>query len=324
MSDSFQITAIDQNSRARSAELTTQRGPVQTPVFMPVGTQAAVKTLSSDEVRAAGSSIILANTYHLLLRPGPEIIREAGGVHRFMNWDGPILTDSGGFQVFSLASRRKVQESGVEFRSHLDGHKLELTPESAVDIQIGYGSDIMMPLDELAGYDATPTEQESATARTVRWLGRSVDHYRKAHEQGDQPGLLFGIVQGGFSAERRRMSALATAEFDVDGFSIGGLSVGETKAEMYQMLDASIGDIPWERPRYLMGVGSPEDLWEAVFRGVDMFDCVHPTRVARRGALFTRDGRVNITAARYRRRFLPLEEECDCYACQNYSAAYLH
>ena len=324
VSDNFQIRAQDPDSEARRATLHTRRGPVETPVFMPVGTQAAVKTMTADEVRQTGSSIILANTYHLMLRPGVELISEAGGIHQFMNWNGPILTDSGGFQVFSLSSIRKVRETGVEFRSHHDGRKMELTPESAIDLQTGYQSDIMMPLDELAGFDTSRQAQRAAAERTIRWLDRTVAHFQSVKESTLTPGMLFGIAQGGFDTAFRSEQAKLTASRDVDGFSIGGLSVGETKAELFEMLDASLAGLPVQRPRYLMGVGSPEDLWEAVSRGVDMFDCVHPTRIARRGALFTRDGRVNITAARFRRVFEPFDEQCDCYMCQNFSAAYVH
>jgi queuine tRNA-ribosyltransferase len=320
----FSVLNKDDSTAARRGVLHTRRGEVATPVFMPVGTQAAVKTLTPDEVRETGSTIILANTYHLMLRPGVETIQFAGGVHRFMGWDGPILTDSGGFQVFSLASRRKVLEQGVEFRSHHDGRKLELTPESAINLQLAYGSDIMMPLDELAGYDSSDLEQQSAAERTSRWLDRGIEHFADLKQQLTEPPMLFGISQGGFDPKRRAAHAAEIATKDVDGFSIGGLSVGETKAEMIDMLSASIGSLPSDRPRYLMGVGSPEDLWRAVSLGVDMFDCVHPTRIARRGALFTRDGRVNITAAKFKHRFSPIEPDCDCLTCQTFTAAYVH
>jgi queuine tRNA-ribosyltransferase len=320
----FSVLNKDQSTDARSATLRTRRGEIQTPVFMPVGTQAAVKTLTPEEVRRTGSSIILANTYHLLVRPGVETIQAAGGVHSFMGWDGPLLTDSGGFQVFSLAANRAVRERGVEFRSHHDGRKLELTPESVIDLQITYGSDIMMPLDELAGYDSTSEEQFAAMQRTTRWLDRGIEYFARLKNGIKEPPLLFGIAQGGFDSDRRSLHARELAHRDVDGFSIGGLSVGETKDEMMEMLAASISHLPDDRPRYLMGVGSPEDLWRAVSQGVDMFDCVHPTRIARRGALFTREGRVNITAARFRHQFQPLESDCDCMACTEFSAAYVH
>jgi queuine tRNA-ribosyltransferase len=324
LSSSFEIIARDSNSEARAGVLHTERGRIETPVFMPVGTQAAVKTLTPTEVRLTGSSIILANTYHLFLRPGVDLIEDAGGVHQFMGWDGPILTDSGGFQVFSLSSMRKVRERGVEFRSHLDGRKMELTPESVIDHQIKYRSDIMMPLDELTGFDAGANEQISAAERTLRWLDRAAEHFERVKVEGEKAGLLFGIAQGGFDSAFRTEQARRTAERQLDGYSIGGLSVGETKARMLEMLEGSLAGLPQERPRYLMGVGSPEDLWEAVSRGVDMFDCVHPTRVARRGALFTADGRVNITSARFNRVFDSFDPDCDCQMCTEFSAAYIH
>jgi queuine tRNA-ribosyltransferase len=321
----FEIRAEDRTTAARRGVLRTRRGDVDTPAFMPVGTQAAVKTLTPDEVARTGSQMILANTYHLMLRPGLEVIQAAGSIHAFMGWNGPILTDSGGFQVFSLANRRVVRERGVEFRSHLDGRKIELTPENVIDLQLEYGSDLMMPLDELVAYDAPDNEQSAAAERTQRWLARSVKHFGGALDALDiERPMLFGIAQGGFNAERRTTHARQTSEHNVDGFSIGGLSVGESKSEMVEMLQASLEELPDNRPRYLMGVGSPEDLWRAVCLGVDMFDCVHATRVARRGALFTTNGRVNITAARFRTMFEPVEHECDCYTCRTFSAAYLH
>lgn len=324
MDNPFRIDTEDTASLARTGSLTTRRGAVETPVFMPVGTQAAIKTLSPEEVEQTGSRLILANTYHLMLRPGADLIRQAGGVQRFMGWPGPVLTDSGGYQVFSLAERRTVRESGVEFRSHLDGRKMELTPESALDLQAAFGSDIIMPLDELAGYDDPEERQQSAAERTQHWLCRTVAHFDERYRDGDDRPLLFGITQGGFDTASRTDHARRTSEHDLDGHSIGGLSVGEPKSEMLQMLEASVSGLSPEKPRYLMGVGSPEDLWEAVSRGVDMFDCVHPTRVARRGAHYTADGRVNITASRYRDRFGPIDPECDCYACLTFSTAYVH
>lgn len=322
----FTVLAQDSETRARTGILQTRRGAVRTPVFMPVGTQAAVKTVTPAEVRASGTEIILANTYHLMLRPGVDLLRAAGGLHAFMAWDGPILTDSGGFQVFSLAQRRKVREEGVEFRSHLDGSRWQLTPESAIDLQLGFGSDIIMPLDELVGYETDDRAQTAAMERTHRWLRRAIDHFAQSLngvEPADRP-LLFGIAQGGFDAERRRDSAAYIGELPLDGSAIGGLSVGEPKDVMDEMLAASVDGLPPERVRYLMGVGSPEDLWRGVAAGIDMFDCVHPTRVARRGALFTPDGRVDVTAARFRDHFRPVDEECDCPTCTTFTAAYLH
>ncbi len=317
----------DTGSAARRGVLVTRRGVVQLPAFMPVGTQASVKSLSAEDVADTGSEILLANTYHLMLRPGVEIIREAGGLHSFMNWPRPILTDSGGFQVFSLAHRRKVTEQDVEFRSHLDGSLHRLSPERAVDLQRGYESDIIMPLDDVVGYESDPPAQRAAMERTHRWLDRALAHFPTTVPGGwgsnDRP-LLFGIAQGGFDRRRRGESAAVIAASLVDGCAIGGLSVGEPKELMTEMLAESIGALPADRPRYLMGVGSPEDLWQSVALGVDMFDCVHPTRVARRGALFTPNGRVNVTAARFRRDFGPVDRTCDCSTCRNYTAAYLH
>jgi queuine tRNA-ribosyltransferase len=294
---------------------------------MPVGTQASVKSLTPADVRTTGSQILLANTYHLMLRPGLDIIQAAGDLHQFMGWTGPILTDSGGFQVFSLANRRKVSEQGVTFRSHLDGSAHELTPERAIDLQLGFGSDIVMPLDDVVGFESDDTRQCDSMVRTHRWLDRALRHWQERGEAtADEHGraYLFGIAQGGFDAGRRRESASVTAESAVDGCAIGGLSVGESKETMTEMLAASVSALPVDRPRYLMGVGSPEDLWQCVALGVDMFDCVHPTRVARRGALFTLEGRVNITSARFARDFGPVDASCDCETCTQFSAAYLH
>jgi queuine tRNA-ribosyltransferase len=323
----FRLLAVDPSSHARRAVLEARRGTIELPAFMPVGTQATVKSLTAADVWATGSQILLANTYHLMLRPGLDIIESAGGLHQFMAWSGPILTDSGGFQVFSLANRRKVSEHGVTFRSHLDGSAHELTPERAIDLQLGFGSDIVMPLDDVVGFDSDDARQLDSMARTHRWLDRAVAHWQFRRESTvNEHGraFLFGIAQGGFDGGRRRESASAIAESAVDGCAIGGLSVGEPKETMAEMLAASVSALPIERPRYLMGVGSPEDLWQCVALGVDMFDCVHPTRVARRGALFTRDGRVNITSARFAREFGPVDPTCDCETCTTYSAAYLH
>ncbi|HEX7102341.1 MAG TPA: tRNA guanosine(34) transglycosylase Tgt [Nitrolancea sp.] len=323
----FRLLAVDTSSDARRAELVTRRGTIDLPAFMPVGTQATVKSLTPADVRATGSQILLANTYHLMLRPGLDIIEAAGGLHQFMGWSGPILTDSGGFQVFSLANRRKVSEQGVTFRSHLDGSAHELTPERAIDLQLGFGSDVVMMLDDVVGFESDDARQLDSMERTHRWLDRAVRHWHnRADATVDNHGraLLFGISQGGFDGGRRCESASIVAESAVDGCAIGGLSVGEPKETMAEMLAASISALPVDRPRYLMGVGSPEDLWHCVALGVDMFDCVHPTRVARRGALFTLDGRVNITSARFARDFDPVDPTCDCETCTTFSAAYLH
>ena len=321
----FQVVVSDDSTLARTGLLATRRGVVHTPGFMPVGTQATVKALDPREVRETGAEIVLANTYHLMLRPGIDVITAAGGLHRFMAWDGPILTDSGGFQIYSLAHRRKVEEAGVTFRSHIDGSSHVLTPELAVDLQLGFQSDVIMPLDDVVGYEVDARRQRDAVERTHRWLARAVArfHQETAGLPGSRP-LLFGITQGGFDAANRRSSARAVAASGVDGFAIGGLSVGEPKDVMAAMLAASIEPLPSERVRYLMGVGSPEDLWRGVAAGVDLFDCVHPTRIARRGALFTPEGRINLRNARFRSCFDPPDPTCDCSTCRTFSAAYLH
>jgi queuine tRNA-ribosyltransferase len=318
----FELLTVDHASSARRGRMTTAHGVVETPAFMPVGTQATVKTLLPHEVRATGAQIILANTYHLMLRPGPEILVAAGGLHRFMGWDGPILTDSGGFQIFSLAGNVKVRESGVTFRSHIDGSHRELTPELAVRMQLGWGSDIVMALDHLVGLPADLMSVRDATDRTHRWLARCVDAF--AGQGGEAQAALFGICQGGMDPELRRASAAAVASAAVAGCAIGGLSVGEPKPVMAEILEIVAEILPIDKPRYLMGVGSPEDLWMGVARGVDLFDCVLPTRLARNGALFTRAGRVNIKQRRFADIHEPVDPECDCDACAHFSAAYLH
>ena len=319
----FDLLREDAGSMARRGRITTTRGDIETPVFMPVGTQATVKTLHPDEVWATGAQIILANTYHLMLRPGVEILREAGGLHRFMRWDGPILTDSGGFQVFSLATNAKVTEDGVRFASHIDGSTWEMTSESVVDLQMAYGSDIMMQLDHLVGLPAERQSIRAATDRSARWLERAIRHY-EAQDGPASRSVLFGIQQGGMETDLRKEAARILSGMDVAGCAIGGLSVGEPKPVMAEMLEASTPDLPREKPRYLMGVGSPEDLWNSVARGIDMFDCVLPTRAARNGALYTPDGRVNIRNASWKHEHRPVDESCDCVACTQFTAAYLH
>ncbi len=290
---------------------------------MPVGTQATVKTLLPAEVRATGAEILLANTYHLMLRPGPEVLRRAGGLHRFMGWDGPILTDSGGFQVFSLAHQTQVTEHGVAFRSHIDGDKYVLTPERAVALQLAFGSDILMALDHFVGLPAPRAAVADSTERTHRWLDRCVAAHRSL--DGPQRGAaLFGICQGGMETDLRRDSAARLAQSDVSGCAIGGLSVGEPKPVMAAMLEACVPVLPLEKPRYLMGVGSPEDLWEGVARGIDLFDCVLPTRLARNGALFTSEGRIDIRRARFKDIHAPVDPDCDCAMCVRFTAAYVH
>ncbi len=301
----------------RAGLLGTPHGEVPTPVFMPVGTQATVKTLTPADLREVGAAIILGNAYHLYLRPGVERIAAAGGLHRFMAWDGPILTDSGGFQVFSLGGLRKLDDEGATFRSHLDGSEHRLTPESVMRAEEQLGADIIMALDECPPADADRAQAEVATERTHRWAERC----REAHTTA---AALFGICQGGMFAGLRRRSAAAIAALDFPGNAIGGLSVGESKALTWPMLEASVSALPEAKPRYLMGVGSPEDLVEGVRRGVDLFDCVLPTRLARNGALFTPDGRVNIRAARFAAQDAPLDPDCDCSTCRTFTAAYLH
>ncbi len=313
----YSVIQQDKSCGARLGLLHTTHGTVETPIFMPVGTQAAVKTMTPEEVKEVGGRLILGNTYHLYLRPGQELIREAGGLHRFMNWDGPILTDSGGFQVFSLGPLRKISEEGVTFRSHIDGSEHFFSPEKAVEVQEALGSDIAMVFDECAPYPCTHEYALEALKRTTRWARRCAD----AHRREDQ--ALFGIVQGGAFADLRRQSALDLVELDFPGYAIGGLSVGEPKAVMYEMLDVTVGFLPSEKPRYLMGVGSPDCLVEGVVRGIDMFDCVLPTRIARNGTVLTHHGKLVVRNAEYARDFDPIDPTCDCYACRNYSRAYI-
>ncbi|HEV7237002.1 MAG TPA: tRNA guanosine(34) transglycosylase Tgt [Ktedonobacteraceae bacterium] len=317
---SFTIDAECPGSWARAGTMQTPHGTIRTPIFMPVGTQATVKSVSPEELRAAGAQIILANTYHLMLRPGSALIDSFGGLHSFMHWDGPLLTDSGGFQVFSLGHLRKLSEEGAAFKSHLDGSPHLLTPESVMRIEAELGADIILPLDICAAYPCTAVEAKVAMERTHRWAERALvakDQYRP--EQ-----TLFGIVQGAFEPALRQESACFVGNLPFAGLSIGGLSVGEPKAMMWDLLRYVTPALPRAKPRHLLGVGSPEDLVIGVGLGMDMFDCVLPTRVARHGGLFTNDGRVNIKSARFRVEHGPVEEGCDCYTCQNYSAAYVH
>ncbi|MBI2859963.1 MAG: tRNA guanosine(34) transglycosylase Tgt [Chloroflexi bacterium] len=302
----------------RAGELHTGHGVVSTPAFMPVGSQGTVKTLIPEEVEGMGFSMLLANTYHLYLRPGLEVMRRMGGLHRFMAWKGAILTDSGGYQVFSLAPLCRISEEGVTFRSHIDGSQHFLTPELAIEAQEVIGADVIMALDVCSAYGDSPEQVEQAMARTHRWA----DRCRKAKKRDDQ--LLFAIAQGGFSPDLRRQSATYLAGQDFDGYAIGGLSVGEPKEMTLALLEETLAFLPAGKPRYLMGVGSPEDLVEGVARGVDLFDCALPTRVARNGALFTWDGRRNIRNAAFRQMERPVAPGCNCYVCRTYSAAYLH
>jgi queuine tRNA-ribosyltransferase len=313
----FRVDARCGRTRARAGVLETAHGPVKTPAFMPVGTRATVKAMAPFELKAIGAQIILSNTYHLYLRPGPEIIAEAGGLHRFMGWDRPILTDSGGFQVFSLSDLRKVTDEGVHFQSHIDGSRHFLTPELAVKIQEQLGSDIAMCFDECVPYPCSEKESANAVDRTVDWAKRC----RAVHKREDQ--LLFGIVQGSVFADQRRRCAESLAEMNFSGYGIGGLSVGEPHENMYEILDETIPVLPPEKPRYLMGVGYPPNLIEGVARGVDMFDCVLPTRLGRNGTVFTWKGRMNIKNRIYERDFSPIDPECSCYACRTASRAYI-
>lgn len=313
----YELIKKDKHTSARLGKLTTNHGSCETPIFMPVGTQASVKTLNPEELVAAGSSIVLANTYHLWLRPGEDVIEAAGGLHKFMNYSGPILTDSGGFQVFSLADTRKITEEGVTFKSHLDGSSLFLTPEKSIEIQSKLGSDIVMSFDECPAYPNTYDYIKDSALRTLRWAERGKKVNLKAYQN------LFGIVQGGEFEDLRKMSALETVKIGFDGYAIGGTSVGEGKDVMYKMVEYATKYLPEDKPRYLMGVGDPLDFFEGIKRGIDMFDCVLPTRIARHGNAFTRSGKLNIRNLKYKFDFNPLEEKCDCYACQNFSKAYI-
>ena len=305
-------------SGARLGRVHTPHGTIDTPAFMPVGTQATVKTLSPEELKSVGAQIILSNTYHLFLRPGHRIIEQAGGLHRFMNWDAPILTDSGGFQVFSLSDRRKITEEGVYFRSHLNGDTLFLNPEIAIDVQHALGSDIMMAFDECPPYPASYEYVKQSLERTTRWAERCLQHHNRTEKQG-----LFAIVQGGMHESLRIQSAQDLTSMDFPGYAIGGLSVGEPKSIMYNVLDYTVPLLPFHKPRYLMGVGSPDALIEGSIRGVDMFDCVLPTRIARNGTTMTSQGRLVIRNAKFADDLSPLDPTCECYTCRHYSRAYL-
>ncbi len=314
----FQIEAT--SGRARLGALTTRRGVVRTPAFMPVGTAGSVKSLSPEELTQIGAQIILGNTYHLYLRPGCEVIDRFGGLHDFMNWQGPILTDSGGFQVFSLAKLFKITEEGATFQSHIDGSSHLLTPERSMEIQRSLGSDIVMCLDQCIQYPADRQTAAAALERTTAWARRCRQH---RDEKGPDGSLLFGIAQGGMYPDLRAESSAGLIDIGFDGYAVGGLSVGEPKEMMLEMADAALPMLPEDAPRYVMGVGAPADLVELAGMGADMFDCVMPTRNARNGQLFTRFGPVNIANARFRQDTGPLDPECGCYACRNYSRAYL-
>lgn len=314
----YTLVKKEANTCARLGTIETNYGKFETPMFMPVGTQATVKTMSPEELKDNHAGIILANTYHLWLRPGEDIVEGAGGLHKFMNWDGPILTDSGGFQVFSLAKRKDITEEGVKFKNFLNGDSLMLTPEKSIKIQNKLDSDIAMSFDECIGYPATEEYCRNSVERTLRWAKRGKDVFNNPRQS------LFGIVQGGDYPELRKHCALELAKMDFDGYSVGGTSVGEDKPTMYRMVEYSTKYMPEDKVRYLMGVGDPIDIIENTIRGIDIFDCVSPTRLARHGHAYTWHGKVNIKNAKYKKDLTTLDPECDCYTCKNYTSAYIH
>ncbi|MBP3464282.1 MAG: tRNA guanosine(34) transglycosylase Tgt [Clostridia bacterium] len=303
---------------ARRGVIHTPHGDIQTPVFMPVGTQATVKSMTPEELKEVNAQIILSNTYHLFLRPGHDLVKEAGGLHQFMNWDRPILTDSGGFQVFSLGQLRKISEEGVEFQSHLDGSKKFLSPEKAMEVENALGADIMMAFDECCPYPSTYEYTKKSMERTTRWAKRCKDAHKRQEEQG-----LFGIIQGGFYKDLREKSAEDLISLDFPGYAIGGISVGEPKEKFLEVLNYTTPLMPKDKPRYLMGVGTPDYLIEAAIAGIDMCDCVLPTRIARHGTALTSQGKIVVRNATYERDFTKLDPECDCYTCKNYTRAYI-
>lgn len=314
----MKFTVTHTEHTARRGQIIFSRGIIDTPAFMPVGTYGTVKAMLPETLKQIGAQIILGNTYHLMLRPGPDIIEQQGGLHRFMNWDKPILTDSGGFQVFSLSEHRQLTEQGVTFRSPLDGRLIELTPERSIQMQKTLGSDIVMVFDECTPYPADYATAKTSMELSLRWAARCKEEWKEA------PGALFGIVQGGMYSDLREHSITGLKQISFDGYAIGGLSVGESKHLMFSTLESVIPSMPIDKPRYLMGVGTPEDLVEGVLRGVDMFDCVMPTRNARNGLLFVSTGVIKIRNARYKNDPSPLDETCGCYTCHHYSRAYLH
>jgi len=318
----FELEYVDP-SGARAGRLETDHGVIETPAFMPVGTQGTVKTLSSEDLREMGYNLILSNTYHLYLRPGEEILNEAGGLHRFMSWDRAILTDSGGYQVFSLSDLTRINDEGVEFRSHIDGSRHLFTPERVVDIQLTIGSDIMMVLDQCTSYPCDRATAEEAVRRTINWAERSVRLYGTRIDRAGYQRVLFAIIQGSVYRDLRMKCAEELIKIDFPGYAIGGLSVGEPKGEMLEVLESMNEVLPEDKPRYLMGVGFPTDIIEAVERGVDLFDCVMPTRNARNGTVFTSKGKLVVKNAVFTGDFTPLDENCDCKVCRNYSRAYL-
>ncbi|MBO4235735.1 MAG: tRNA guanosine(34) transglycosylase Tgt [Firmicutes bacterium] len=314
----YKLNKKDEKSKARRGVVHTPHGDIQTPCFMPVGTQATVKSMTPEQVAETGAEILLCNTYHLYLRPGHQVVEEAGGLHKFMNWNKPILTDSGGFQVFSLGKLRKITEEGVTFQSHVDGSKKFLSPEVAMEVENALGADIIMAFDECAPYPADHDYVKKSMEMTTRWLKRCV----AAHNEPEKHAL-FGIMQGGVYKDLRKKSAEDIVELDLPGYSIGGLSVGEPKDIMLEVLDDCVDYLPTDKPRYLMGVGTVDYIFEGVERGIDMFDCVQPTRIARHGMVTISSGKIHIKNAEFERDFEPLDPECDCYACRNYSRAYI-
>jgi len=318
MSITYELIKTCKQTGARLGKVHTPHGSFDTPMFMPVGTLATVKTMSTEDLGEMGAKIILSNTYHLWLRPGEDIVKDSGGLHKFMNWDKPILTDSGGFQVFSLSDMRKITEEGVHFRHHLSGEKLFFSPEIAMDIQNALGSDIMMVLDECPPYPASFEYMKSSVERTSRWAERSLNAHQRKEDQA-----LFGIIQGGEYEQLRKQSALDIISLDFPGYAIGGLSVGEPKEVMNKILEFTTPLMPSNKPRYLMGVGSPGSLIEGSMRGIDMFDCVLPTRIARNGTCMTSEGRLVVRNAKFARDFSPIDKNCDCHVCKNYTRAYI-
>lgn len=318
MAVTYELIKTCKQTGARLGKVHTPHGTFDTPAFMPVGTLATVKTMSPEELKEIDAQIILSNTYHLWLRPGEDIVKEAGGLHKFMNWDLPILTDSGGFQVFSLSKIREITEEGVHFRHHLSGEKLFFSPEKAIQVQNDLGPDIMMVLDECPPYPASYEYMEKSIARTSRWAERCLKAHKRPHDQA-----LFGIIQGGEYSDLRKQSAKDLISLDFPGYAIGGLSVGEPKDIMNKVLEETTPLMPSDKPRYLMGVGSPDSLIDGAIRGIDMFDCVLPTRIARNGTCMTSQGRLVVRNAKYARDFSPIDENCDCYTCRNYTRAYI-
>ncbi len=319
----MQFVLENTSGDARSGRIITDHGVFQTPAFMPIGTQGSVKAMTPASLEDIGAEIILSNTYHLYLRPGVEILHQSGGLHKFMNWCHPILTDSGGYQVFSLADLRKIEEEGVQFRSHLDGSLHKFTPESVVDIQRYIGSDIMMVLDECTPFPCEKEYAVKSNEMTLRWAERCQNRFRSSKGLYDHSQTLFGIVQGSIYPEIREHSARVLAEMDFEGYAIGGLAVGEPAEQMYEMVEVCNNILPQTKPRYLMGVGTPQNLLEAIDRGVDMFDCVLPTRNGRNAQFFSKNGTINITNARYKDDFSPIDHDCGCYTCKNFTRAYI-